>query len=92
MIDTNESAEPEEESVFPADCHFKIICHNEEGVGDRVKAALKGLGVTETVEAGNQSSGGRYITYNVSVYVTQRERMEEIDAALRRVDGVRMIL
>ena len=38
------------------------------------------------------SSGGKYISYNVSVVVDSRETMNHIDRQLRNIVGVKMVM
>jgi putative lipoic acid-binding regulatory protein len=44
------------------------------------------------LEAGNVSANGNYITYNPSVRVDSREIMDKIDAELRAIESVKMVL
>ena len=80
------------EQIFPAECHFKIITHEGAGMADRLNAVLIAFDIQEMVAEGNRSAGGKYVTYNVSITIQTIERMREIDAAFRDVDGVRMVL
>ena len=80
------------EALFPAECHFKVIAWDREGVMNRLNQTLVDLGVKDPMSAGNHSSAGTYVTYNLSLTIETHARMQEIDAALRGVDGVKMVL
>ncbi len=41
---------------------------------------------------GNISANGNYITYNLSVRVESKAIMDKIDAELRAIEGVKMVL
>lgn len=83
----------EEELRFPVECLYKVIMEDASGDGaERISSALKAIGVMVPVEAGNHSSAGRYTTFNIRIFVQSKERMYEIDALLREIRGVRMVL
>ena len=82
----------EREALFPAECHFKVIARDEDGVAESLHRALLSLQVEAPLSAGNSSAAGTYITYNLSLLIETHARMLEIDAALRAVDGVKMVL
>ncbi len=80
------------ELEFPVDCHFKVIAEKLDGIAFVIETVLLGLGVTSPLTAGNESKGGKYVTFNVTVRVDSREQMNRIDAELRNVQGVKMVL
>jgi len=80
------------ELEFPVDCHFKIIAEDLENIHFVIETVLMGQGVKSPLTAGNKSEGGKYITFNVTVCVESREQMNQIDAELRQIQGVRMVL
>lgn len=80
------------DEIFPTECHFKIIATCTEGVADRLNQVLKDHARSEQVCAGNQSAGGKYVTYNVSLVIETLEIMRDMDRCFRAVDGVRMVL
>lgn len=81
-----------EELNFPLECHFKIISEDIENMRFVIETVLRQLHVFVPVEPGNKSANGKYMTYNVTVMVQSQEKMNEIDAALRNIKGVRMVL
>lgn len=80
------------EGLFPADCHFKVIARDREGIRQRLDAVLDSFGIQDRVSAGSRSSAGTYITYNLSLRMETYADMRALDAAFRAVDGVRMVL
>jgi putative lipoic acid-binding regulatory protein len=92
----NSDSTPEEaarlEELFPTECHFRVIAEDSEAIGRHISDKLAELGVTNPLEHGQASAGGKYRTYGVSVMVETRERMHFIDQELRAITGVRMVL
>ncbi len=86
------SANQEPKLEFPLDCHFKVIAEDLENMHFVIETVLMGQGVSNPLTAGNKSEGGKYITFNVSVRVDSREQMNQIDAELRNIQGVKMVL
>jgi len=82
----------DEKIEFPVEVHFRIVCVSEEQVGRDVRAAAESLGVGDRLKRGNESRGGKYQSYQLSLVVESRERMGEIDRTFRAVDGVKMVL
>jgi len=81
-----------ENLTFPVTAHFKVIAEFSEDVRAHLEIALWELNIRETLKPGNMSAKGTYITFNLSVTVFDRERLRAIDARLRAVEGVRMVL
>ena len=88
----NQEYTNELESLFPAECHLKIVVENVRGVRERVETALLRFGVESPLTVGNLSAGGKYRTLNVSLTIEDRETMFRLDNALCEVDGVRMVM
>lgn len=81
-----------EELEFPVKVHFKIICEMSENIRAHLEIALWELNIPETLHEGRSSTGGKYRTYNLSITVFDRARLRSIDARLRAVEGVRMVM
>jgi putative lipoic acid-binding regulatory protein len=77
---------------FPVIVHFKIIGEVSDNLRAHLEIALWELGISETLQPGRTSAGGKYITFNLSMTVFDRENLRNIDARLRAVEGVRMVL
>lgn len=80
------------ELEFPLTWHGKIIAHDSAELEGRVAEAMRRLGLSHPVRRGNSSSGGRYVTLNVTMEFADREMMVRVTETLAAVEGVRMVL
>jgi putative lipoic acid-binding regulatory protein len=80
------------ELEFPLEAHFRVIAFSDPQTDAAIREAAENLGLSQGLEAGNESSGGKYHTFNLSVTVESAERLREIDGAFRAVPGVKMVL
>lgn len=81
------------EKLFPAECHFKVIAVDLLGVHKNLNQCLADLGYSDRAfQPANKSKHGKYISYETALRVETRARMKEIDAALRAVAGVKLVL
>lgn len=81
------------EKLFPTECHFKVIAVDLEGVHKNLNKTLVELGMSDhAFQPANKSAQGKYISYETSIVVETHDRMREIDAALRAVEGVKLVL
>lgn len=88
-----EPTEEELEKLFPTECHFKVIAMDLMGVHKNLNQCLTDLGISDhAFQPANKSEHGKYISYETSIVVESHERMKEIDAALRAVEGVKIVL
>ena len=55
-------------------------------------AAFAGFELVEPVVESRASSGGKYISYSLSVRLKDREEMARLDAAIASVPGLKMCL
>jgi len=83
---------PAEQVKFPVVVHFKIIGEVSEDLRTHLEIALWELRIAETLHPGRLSAGGKYMTFNLSMTVHSAESLREIDARLRAVTGVKMVL
>lgn len=81
-----------DELVFPLMCHFRVIAENRPGMDFVIETVLMELGVSSPLLPGHESKEAKYLSFNVDVKVESREKMNQIDAALRSIEGVRMVL
>jgi putative lipoic acid-binding regulatory protein len=89
----HEPSAAELDGLFPAECHFKVIAVDLVGVHRSLNRCLADLGIRDhAFQPSNKSRAGKYICYEASMTVDSRGRMREIDAALRAVEGVKMVL
>ena len=82
----------EEEIEFPVEVHFRIVCTSSLELSAQVMAAADELGLADKLQSGNQSSGGKYLSYQLSTVVNSKEEMNKIDQTFRAVEGVKMVL
>ena len=81
------------EIEFPTECHFKVIAYDLEGVHKNLNKCLIDLDLpNHAFQPSNKSKHGKYISYETSIVVESHSRMTEIDAAIRSVEGVKMVL
>lgn len=88
------SKEPfgDEKLQFPLDCQFRVIAEKLDNMHFVIETVLMELGVTAPLTPQNESQGGKYQSYLVIVRVESLEQMNKIDAALRNIAGVKMVL
>lgn len=82
----------DEELQFPVKCHYRIIAENVSGIEIEISDALTRLNISEKVKAGNQSKGGKYLTFYIDLHIESREEMDSVDKTLRAIAGVKMVL
>jgi putative lipoic acid-binding regulatory protein len=79
--------------AYPAEFHFRIIVEAAAAEAEAgVNRVLAGYRVTAPLAVSQASSAGRYCSYSVSVEIRSRAELHALDAALKRVPGVRMVL
>lgn len=81
-----------EELKFPLECHFKVISEDIEGIHFVIETVLMEMKINVPVVKGNKSTGGKYITHNITVMVDSKEMLTAIDTELRNIQGVKMVL
>ena len=80
------------ELKFPVVAHHRLIV-NAAGRDDAgTKAAFAGFELVEPVAESRASSGGKYVSYSLSVRLKDREEMARLDAAIAKVPGLKMCL
>ena len=57
-----------------------------------MKSAFAGFELVEPVVESRASSGGKYVSYSLSVRLKDREEMARLDAAIAGVPGLKMCL
>ena len=85
------------ELKFPVVAPHRLILRRQ-GCGGRVvdadelSAAFAGFELVEPVAESRASSGGKYVSYSLSVRLKDRAEMARFDAAIARVPGLKMSL
>lgn len=77
---------------YPATFHFRVIAEASSDAGPELTVVLAAYRVTEPLAVSRASSSGRYCAYGVSVELQTPEELHALDAALKQVSGVRMVL
>ncbi len=81
-----------EKLIFPLTAHFRVIAENREGMHFVIETVLMEHGVKSPLKTENASTKGKYQSFSVDVRVESLEEMKRIDAALRTIAGVKMVL
>jgi len=84
--------QPPKEVEYPALFHFRIITETEACAEEALCQAVSTYEVKSPVAASHASSAGRYSAFSVSILMQSRQEMEQFDATLKKVPGVRMVL
>ena len=83
--------------VFPVVAHHRLIllrqgCGGQVDDADKLNAVFAGFELVEPVAESRASSGGKYVSYSLSVRLKDREEMARLDAAIASVPGLKMCL
>lgn len=85
-------SDPAKPEAYPAVHHFGIVVGPAFDDPAALTAALEGWDVVTPLHDGQRSRMGTYRTLRTSVRVESRARLEALDAKLRAVAGVKMLL
>ncbi len=77
---------------FPVTCHYKIIAEDHEGVQSAIEKVFLEVNIRARFEKGRLSDQGKYATFNADVLIHSLALMHLIDRALRRIEGVKIVL
>lgn len=80
------------ELKFPVVAHQRMIVEAARRDDAATKAAFAGFDLVEPVTECRASTGGRYVSYALSVRLKSREEMQRLDAAIATVPGLKMCL
>lgn len=82
------------EAVYPSEFHFRIIvdAQQADACAPLLEEAAASYRVTAPLAVSRHSSAGRYLAYSLSVRLESRDELEALDAAIKRVPGVRLLL
>lgn len=82
----------ETELKFPVVAHQRLIVDAARRDDAATRAAFAGFDLVEPVKESRASSGGKYVSFAVSVRLSDREEMARFDAAIAKVPGLKMCL
>ena len=80
------------ELKFPVVAHHRLICDATRRNDAATAAVFAGFELVEPVVESRASSGGKYVSYSLSVRLKDREEMARLDAAIASVSGLKMCL
>ena len=80
------------ELKFPVVAHHRLICDAARRDETAMKAAFAGFELVEPVAESRVSSGGKYVSYSLSVRLKDRAEMARFDEQLKQVPGLKMVL
>jgi putative lipoic acid-binding regulatory protein len=83
------------ELKFPVEWHYKIITEKSASASaakGEIEKVLAENGITDKLEAGNESSAGKYFSYKISVTFHDREAMQRVSRELSAAPGVKFLL
>ncbi len=81
-----------ENLVFPLRCPVSVVFLGNDEVEARVRAVLKTFYVVDGPAPGNATASGRLRTLRAELLVPSLPELRRIDADLKAVEGVRMVL
>ena len=85
-------AVPDPATIYPAECHFRIIVVGNFDADAKLQQALAACEITSKLGPGGVSAGGKFRSLQVTVRVKDRAELVRLDRELRAVEGVRMVL
>lgn len=80
------------ELKYPVVAHHRVIVDGARRDDAALAALFAGFDLVEPVKAGNVSSGGKYVSFNVSVRLANREETARLDEVFKQVPGLKMVL
>ncbi len=84
--------EIDESKIYPAEHPFRIITDASVPLLEPLQKVLADYTVTSPLVTGKSSSGGKYVVYETTVRMENRAEHNKLDAAIRSLNGVRILL
>ena len=81
-----------DEMKFPVVAHHRVIINAVSRDDATVQALFNSFDLVEPIAIGNTSSGGKYLSYGISVRFGDASEMARFDEALKAVPGLKMVL
>lgn len=81
-----------EELEFPVVAHQRLIVRADRRDDETTRALFAGFDLVEPVAPVNLSSGGKYVSFGLSVRLKDRDEMARLDATIAAVPGLKMCL
>lgn len=80
------------ELQFPVLAHHRIIVNAEQKDEAFMQALFAGFDLASPVAEAHASASGKFVSFNLSVRLKDREEMARLDAAIANVPGLKMCL
>jgi len=77
---------------FPVAWDYRIIASARPGLPADIQRTLLMFGFQCSVRQTNESKGGRYVTYTVTVTLRDRLMLTQVTHAISKIEGVRLVL
>jgi len=81
-----------EKLKFPVVAHHRIIVMADKRDHAAMVRLFSDFALVEPVAESRASSGGRYVSYGLSVRLADRSEMDRFDERLKLVPGLKMVL
>lgn len=82
----------DEKDVYPAVHDFRVIFDAAVDIERALLDALEPFEVVSPPTRGRSSSGGKYLVFQLSARLNSRAEHHALDAAVRGIDGVKILL
>ena len=82
----------EGEIQFPVVAHHRIIVDADRRNDETARGLFASFALTEPFGVGRTSSGGKYVSYALSVRLRDADEMARLDEAIKAVPGIKMCL
>lgn len=80
------------ELQFPVVAHHRIIVDAAVRDDETARGLFAAFDLVEPLAVGRTSSGGKYVSYALSVRLKDRAEMACLDEAIKAVPGIKMCL
>lgn len=80
------------EMKFPVVAHHRAIINAAARDDATLKALFQTFDLVEPIVVGNSSSGGKYLSYGISVRFDGPDTMARFDEVLKQIPGLKMVL
>ena len=90
MIDFSKPAD--EGDVYPAVHNFRVITDAAVATAAAIIEALEAYEIVSPLARGRSSSGGKYLVFHFSARLSTRAEHHALDAAVKALPGVRILL
>ena len=90
MIDFSKPAD--EGDVYPAVHNFRVITDAAVATEAAIIEALEAYEIVSPLARGRSSSGGKYLVFHFSARLSTRAEHHALDAAVKALPGVRILL